>query len=257
MIDYFQQRVKTDTQRGRLTCGCSLLACIVRERILCFGHADRIAGKALLCVGLDLLLRLFGVRDAIGMVDLSRDALNLLLDGQFVPVQDLEVIWLLADFDDGVCELDRAFTALCPVVGWDSCVRASFKRDLTDEFELRIRVIAVRRWSDPGLDVGVVLRLREPVDSNNHLDTKLLGILYVSDQVRATLLEDFEILFEVDLGKRLSWSHLRAASVHLESSDRRNDDDSVWLQATNSTLYVAELFHAERATLASRSNARL
>ena len=64
------------------------------------------------------------------------------------------------------------------------------------------------------------------------------------DEVLATLFERGEILLGVRVGQGLSRSHLGSSTVHLQRTSRRDDDDSIRRETTDTALDVAELLHA-------------
>jgi hypothetical protein len=61
-------------------------------------------------------------------------------------------------------------------------------------------------------------------------------------QVDASLLERLEVLVEVGIGEGLSGRDFGSSSVHLERSDRGDEDDGVGLETGDSALDVAELW---------------
>lgn len=65
-------------------------------------------------------------------------------------------------------------------------------------------------------------------------------------EVGAPLFEHLEVLLEVDFGQRLAGSDFRSSAVHLERSDRRDEDHCVRVEAGDAALDVAELFHSVR-----------
>lgn len=87
---------------------------------------------------------------------------------------------------------------------------------------------------------------RESIDSDDDLDTHLLGILDMLHKIAASNGEDVQILSEVNFGQRLSRRDIGSSSVHLESSDRSNENNGIGNETGDSTLDVAELLHSVR-----------
>lgn len=85
---------------------------------------------------------------------------------------------------------------------------------------------------------------RKLVDSNDNLDTKLARVGDVPNEVLASFFECDQILFGVCLMQRLSGGHIRASSMHLQCSCRSDYDRSIRTESANTTLDVAEFFHA-------------
>lgn len=137
--------------------------------------------------------------------------------------KELEVVVLLAGFDDGVGKVDGPLSTLGPVVRRDSLVGSSGEGVLLDERELGRRVVG------------------ELVDGDDNLDAVLLCVRDVLAEVDAALLERLEVLVEVRVGQGLSGRDLGSSSVHLECSDGGHEDDGVGLEAGDSALDVAEL----------------
>lgn len=79
------------------------------------------------------------------------------------------------------------------------------------------------------------------VDSDNDLETVLLGVLNVLAQVGTTLFEELEVLLLVDISQGLSGGDGGSTSVHLEGSNGSDDNDRVRLESRYSALDVAEL----------------
>lgn len=227
----------------------------MREREVSLCHANGQVLVPLVRIRSDLSLGLGRERDAVGAVHLFRDDLDLVLDRQLEVVQELERVGRRARIDHGLAEVDRALASLGPVVARDGGIGAGSERLLLDESDLGRSVgpfvFCGTRERRSDFSVSLFFRAtnsREPVDGDDDLDTELLGVLNVLGEVRATLLENFEVLVEVHLGERFARSHVGSTSVHLERANRRDEDDRVRVETRFATLDVAELFHPVRAT---------
>ena len=95
---------------------------------------------ALASVRLDLLLRKLAELNAVCAVNLLRDDLDLLLDGELKVVQELEVRLSLADADHSLGESAGTCTTLGPMVADYSSICTSSESLLPNELELRFGV---------------------------------------------------------------------------------------------------------------------
>ena len=133
----------------------------------------------------------------------------------------MEVIRLLRRIDDLVGELEAAFAALSPDFRQRD-FRAELIALLLDEVELFLRI------------------RRESVDGDDSRQAELMDVLDVFRQVGEALLERCH----VDLAELL----LVEAAVHLERADRRDDDNSIRLEAGEAALDVEEFLGTEVGT---------
>jgi hypothetical protein len=207
----------------RLTSWNTLLGGVVRQRQSSLGHADRKGRVALAGVGCDLSLGVLAELDAVGTVHLLGDDVHLLLEAKVDIVQEVELGVILASLNDGVGKLNSSLTTTSPVVGGNSSIGSNLEGIVLDELEL---------------SRGVV---RELVDSDDDLDAEFLGVLNVLAKVSAALLEEFEVLLGVDGVQRLAGCDGGSTTVHLQSTDGGNENDSVGLEARHAALDVAEL----------------
>lgn len=99
------------------------------------------------------------------------------------------------------------------------------------------------RWNRTDVDA-----LRELINSNNDLDTKLLGILDVLDQILTSLLESNQILLGVSIRKRLSRGNLGSTTVHLEGTCGSYDNSGIRFEPTHTAFNIAEFLHAHVGT---------
>ena len=99
--------------------------------------------EALASVRLNLLLCKLAELNAVSAVDLLRNCLDLLLDGEIEVVEELEVRGPLTDCDDGLRESASACTTLSPMVADDCSVSAASQSLRADKFELGRRISPV------------------------------------------------------------------------------------------------------------------
>ena len=137
-------------------------------------------------VGLEALGLLDSQRrpvDAVGAVDFLRDQLNALTQRHFEVVQELDVDRIFAGFDNGLCQLDRAFAAEAPVVGLGAADTVLLA-ELLQQRDLRV-------------GIGV-----EAVDADDRVDAGLLDGVDMVEQVAGALFQKLEVLLGVLLGSR-------------------------------------------------------
>ena len=109
----------------------------------------------------------------------------------------------------------------------------------------------IRAISSFGTVHGIRCRADHRIDSRAANDAQMV------QQVGKTLLQEFQILFGVFLGKRNSGSDARSAAVHLEGPDRRREYGYVWLQTAIPAFHVPEFSEADvgsESTFGRRGN---
>jgi hypothetical protein len=65
----------------------------------------------------------------------------------------------------------------------------------------------------------------------------------VLNQVLASLLKNFQVLFGVSLMQRLSGGNLWSSTMHLQGTGGSDDDHSIWGETADSAFDIAELLH--------------
>ena len=86
--------------------------------------------------------------------------------------------------------------------------------------------------------------LRKLIHCYNDLYTELGGVLNMFGKVLASFLQSNQVLFGVGVVQRFAGGHIGTTAVHLQSSSRCNDDDSIRSQSTDTAFNIAELLHA-------------
>ena len=111
-------------------------------------------------VGLEALCLLDSQRcpfDAVCTVDFLRDQLDALTQRHFEVVQELDVDGIFASLDNGLCQLDRAFTAEAPVVGLGAA-DAMLGAELLEKRDFRVGVGVEAVDADDRIDAGLTTR---------------------------------------------------------------------------------------------------
>ncbi len=193
------------------------------------GHADGQVAEAVLLVGLDLRLSL-GLEDHLTCaVDLARNRLDLLLDGQVERIEWVELAGFVAGLFHGTRQVDSACAAVRPV-GGNGAAHAFLAANGKDRLGL----------------AGVVCR--EGVDAHHGADAVLLHILNLLAQVGASLEDVVGVFAQHLLGQRLTRHNFVLARVQLERADGGDDHRSVGLESTVAALDVEELLCANVCT---------
>ena len=190
-------------------------------------HHGAVVG--VLRVGLEALRLLDSQRcpvNAVGAVDFLGDQLDALTQRHLQIVQELDVDRLLAGLDNGLSQLDRTLAAVTPVVGLGAADT--------------VLLAELLEQSDLGVGIGV-----EAVDADDRVDAGLLDGVDMVEQVAGALFQKLEVLLGVLLGQRCARGDLRAAAVHLERADGRDQNGDVRGQAGKTGLDVPELFKAD------------
>ena len=198
----------------------------MRKRVLRLRDADRkLRRLGIRLEHLELLERLRLEIDAVAAVHLLHLLLDAVLQGLAQVAEEREVVRLVAGPDDGLCEFERAFAALEPVVG---------------HRERRARLLRHRPH-----EVAFLLRVGvERIEADDRLDARAADDVDVREEVVATLLQELEVLRRVHGVEREARLHRRRAAVRLEGADRRDEDDAVGLVARAAALDVPELLEA-------------
>mmetsp|Transcript_14930 Transcript_14930/g.38363 ORF Transcript_14930/g.38363 Transcript_14930/m.38363 type:complete len:613 (+) Transcript_14930:23-1861(+) len=200
---------------------------VVGEGVLRLGHADGQLVQAHLGEAGNLFLRLLGVRDTSRAVQVDRNLLNLLLDGQLQRVGELEVGGLLAGLHHRLAERLGARAAQRVVLRHHRVKRARRDARLAHSLQLVLRVGG------------------KAVDGHHNRDAKLLGVGDVAQDVAAARLHQLHVLVGVLMRQRRAGRDLGAAAVALERPHGGHDDDRVGLQPAHAALDVHELLHAD------------
>ena len=90
--------------------------------------------------------------------------------------------------------------------------------------------------------------LRELVDSDDNLQPKLARVLNMLHQVLASFFQRTQVLLGVRIMQRFTRGNIRSTAMHLQSAGGRDNDYSIGLETTDTTLDVAELFHSHVST---------
>ena len=90
---------------------------IVGEGVLGLSHADGKSREAEVCQLFDLLDGIADQLNAVCVIDLSADHVELLFDSGIERIGLAEIIGLFAETDDFLCQSLAAFAALCPYFG--------------------------------------------------------------------------------------------------------------------------------------------
>mmetsp|Transcript_15903 Transcript_15903/g.30775 ORF Transcript_15903/g.30775 Transcript_15903/m.30775 type:complete len:593 (+) Transcript_15903:465-2243(+) len=195
--------------------------------------------KSEVLVALELLGGKVRELNSVGTIDLYGNALDLVAKAHLERVKELETRSCLASpgvcagLDNGLSEFNCSSTTLGPVVCHDSIIRSCLDGSLAHKLNL-------------GLGIS-----GELVDAADGSDSELVHVANVVLQVANTLGEKLEVLLLVSLVEGLSGGYLRAASVHLKSTDGGDNDRTVRLESAGSALDVEELLCSNISSEAS------
>ena len=156
----------------------------------------------------------------------GRDGYNAADVDGFIDEVTATVEQLLAEKNDCLRKLERAFSAILPVFG-QGTAHTALSAHGPDQRNLRVCVRV------------------ELIDAYNRTDPGLLDILHMVEEILTARLQQGKVFLRVLLGQRLPRLDGRSAPMHFQSTDRSDDDGHMWFEAGETALHVPELLKAD------------